>query len=365
MKLVTTMGVELTFVPAVHERIFVATKGKVNSTKAHAEGYLLEFLCTAMKQGLQANNIPHFKCHVDPGCVEVPTKAYSTARTLGNAIRRIRALAKQCDTVPTASYTIGGGAHIHTGVLGETDEQRAIYKSAFALWAYNNPWMAWAFAGINDASNANPISYNEVLGQEEAVEDLIARYEYEYGEYKAERHNAAHATKIAHEIGTDEFILRHYMRRADESRKWCVRHRSNMLKLAQKILDYYMSDAENPPTIPYKKVMRQQTKNTFIRHTSYGKQGTVEFRCFLMPKDTKGHDKHIALVNAICQRVWDQARACVDGMLPRPQKINLNMKYSEAAKGFNNMLAELNLNPADYRRERVNIALRMRYQRTH
>ena len=360
-KLATTMGVELTFLPAIHERIYAALGGKVNTSELYSERELREFLCNVMAEALRQNQIPYKKCHLDPQCVEVPTHPYDSVRKLTRVISKIRRMAKRCEMVPVVSYSVGGGAHIHTGVLGKDETEKSKYIAAMMLWAQRNPWLSWAFSGFNDISNANPVSADHIYGTVDAreISDAIWAYERAIAWMRESRENILYYTAEAHKKGVSP--ERRYMNQmsAINAAKMLVRRRKTMLVMANKILRYYMTPTQD--TVEYSDIRPCIDKDTVVRYAAC--YGTIEFRCFLMTPDMEGHRKHIALVNAIVSHVWEQAKACTDGIFPTPTDVDLGMTYSEAKRGFNSMLVSLGFDPLDFRSECVNIARKFRYMR--
>lgn len=96
--------------------------------------------------------------------------------------------------------------------------------------------------------------------------------------------------------------------------------------------------------------------------TARGK--TIEFRCFIMPDHISGHVKHLALVNAICRRAINNAKAGITNVAPLlTKKDNDERKYSVLKARFHDMLRELGFNPKDFRSETVNMARKLRFMR--
>lgn len=378
-KLATTMGVELTFMPRLFDDIYESSGGKATVWEHYEEASVRSFLASALKQTLQRKGIHYHSCDIDPACVEVSTRPYSTANSIRKIVCAIRSSAKEMQLSPTARWTGGGGAHIHTGVVGETEQQRMAYAAAMYVWAAENPWMPWAFIHRNDCSNAQAIEYKQVMcagNDGVTLESLLGDWRGHVESYKHWRGEMVKAERKLHtsEVwgnrcartnveGNDIWEARYYMRCR---RRDVVAYEKEIVRMMGEDLDYARRMAEvKEDWVAVNKINTDFNKKFFMRRSYYGENGTLEFRCFLMPEFSAGHKKHFALVDAIVRRAWRVAEAGEFERVPKPVDVGdlRRMKYSKAKLGFNSMLVDLGLDPKDFRSECVNIALRIRSRR--
>lgn len=89
---------------------------------------------------------------------------------------------------------------------------------------------------------------------------------------------------------------------------------------------------------------------------------TIEFRAFMMYEHHADHAKQITLADALVKRAMHKVKTCegVRMYTPIESRKLRDMKYSEAKAAFCNWLASMDIDPAYYREECVNIALRKR-----
>lgn len=152
-KLAVTMGVELTFIPTIYERVFNETGVALWAGYNYVDA-IRGPLANAAEQVLRKNNVKVFACGTDPDCVEISTIPFTSGNQIKKNMHAIRKCAAIVDLSPTAPHTIGGGAHIHTGF---PEGVNTVLYQAHMMHFYNrNPWLSYAFAGWNDVINAKP-----------------------------------------------------------------------------------------------------------------------------------------------------------------------------------------------------------------
>lgn len=366
-KLPTSVGIELSYMPAMMEELHneLASEGfKVWQDS----DYVYAPFMRAMQFRLDKFKIKVFKCSTDPGCVEVPTLPYKTANALRTAIRKITATARGVGLLPTSSYSIGGGAHIHTGTLGSTSKEQTIYKALMTAWHGRNPWFAWAFAGANDFSNAQAVSTTQVLSNvKETPEALRRRIKRIESDIKMLQDDLITETE---ELHTERNWTATWRREDKESDVW--RYTRYMIQNKRELMDYrrqlaaLLDTSSHPSLVHYTKINTDLPKSYVVAHRGH----TVEFRCFRMAATNKGMDYLVAAACGVVTQCRDEMRLMVElgvdevdtrGVMSECELIA--MKYSEAKRGFNAMLRSLDLEPSDYREYCVNMALRMRYRR--
>jgi hypothetical protein len=354
------MGIELTYIPLAIQTAI--DRGAVINPQQSLPGE--EHLCSAfarlMAKLVEAKKIPTYKgVHTDPGCVEVQTRPYRKLTTLINIARRLRREAEALGMVTEAAYTNGGGAHIHTGIIGDSEQERNMYAKRMMLFAAMNPWLCWATLNVNDDINAMPICehhlkncYGESEGASE--ETYSERVTYCVNELVNEE-TALHARGAWMSAYTRERNMRD------------VRYAQREVMGFRKQLFYYRrANSKQSNGVVSRNVKDIQyigNKDHMVRLTTYGKFGTAEFRCFEMG----GEDKlksNIILANAICKYVerWDVTQ--YDSTQVMSGSAMRKIKWSEARKGWLDMLTMLGLDAADYRNETAQIAARWRYARS-
>lgn len=301
MSLTTTMGIELTYIPAAIQ-IALDRGATFEPSSAPGESALIDAFARLMSNIVKAKNIPtHKGVHTDPGCVEIPTKPYRKLTSLINVARRLRREAEALGMVTEAAYTNGGGAHIHTGLIGDSEQERQMYAKRMMLFAAMNPWLCWATLNVNDDINAKPICAHHLQqsrygeDEEESEENFIERLEFEIKHLIEEE-------KALHYLGAWTNEYRQYRNKND------VRRAQREVMEWRKLLYNYRKVNRN------KGVWNRQVsaiqyignKDHMVRLTTYGQYGTAEFRCFEMGDEAK-LKRNIILANAICNYVerWD------------------------------------------------------------
>lgn len=372
-KLPTSIGIELTYMPRMAEQLH-QTLGAEGFKVWDSAEYAYRPFADALKFCLERAKIKVFKCTTDPGCVEVPTMPYKTANGIREAIRKVSQQARRVGLSPVSSYSIGGGAHIHTGLIGSRgSKEQDIYVGLMQLFQARNPWFAWAFAGKNDSSNAQAFHREELTRSEDNVtaetcERRIQSCQQDietYKEHLAQAYTRMHFKENwQNQRGwnwsdiLDDFNL--YRRMLGNERKDLLKWTRKYKELTDQLTckDYLM---------PYNRIRHYEDKNRVV----VKRANTMEFRCFRMPATNKGMDYLIAIACEVVKQCRDEMQLMMElgvnevdtrGTLTKDQM--RAMKYSEAKRGFNAMLRTLDLEPADYREYCVNIALRMRYRRT-
>ena len=351
MKLATTMGIELTFSPAVLERQVQRFKSEKVFGKALSkvdDSSMCAGFATVLRHVLQHKKIAHWACSTDPSVVEVPTKPYINSAKLRSAVRRIMQEAEAIDLMPVVSYTGGGGAHIHTGVLGKDYSDRELYKARMNAYVGQNPWLAWAHLHIVDDINAEPMSREQLNYSRHQMSEASCLEQIEYIKEQLEDY-----IKYAHRIEQPEVYRRVYLRDAQDYRMKLMDYRKKLIRIRNK-------DKE---MVSINELSQNTGKDYAIRFTSLGKQGTVEFRIFEMRDSHDALLKHVHLIDTIVRHVRDASFTEINiNTIPTRTQLDL-MKYSEMKAGFHGMLRELGINVADYRREAVQMALRIRHKR--
>lgn len=353
MSLTTTMGIELSYVPQAIQTAF--NRGATFPTQdALGERDLINGLAKLLRHMVKTKNIPtYYEVHTDPGCVEVATKPYSKLSTLLSVARRIGREAEALGLTPSADYTGGGGAHIHTGVLGDTHAEREAYKRRMLLFAAMNPWMAWACINVVDDINAGPITRSELLGiREDDWEGDDLR-----DNVRRTRRLVLQYTQAAH--GMDTFRREHYTPRLHSASRKYMQARVRLLR-HEKLMKAQRGNVST--TAELSNIAGACSKDKCVRVTGYGQHGTIEFRVFEMGDEAKLR-RNIFLANAVCQYVerWGITKFNISDV---PTATQLwNMSWREARTGWLRMLGLLGLDPAEYREETANIARRWRHWR--
>jgi len=350
MKLATTMGVELTFSPAILDRQIKRFKGEKVFGKAAChvnDSDLCSAFATMLRRVLEHKKIPHYGCSMDPSVVEVPTKPYINSAKLHSAMRRIMREASMMDLNPVVDWMAGGGAHIHTGVLfGRDRNKREAYKARMNAFAAMNPWLAWAHLNVVDDINAEPMSTQTLFSRangwnEEDLERMI----------QGSRDNVIQYTNHAHAVTQNERYRRMYLRDAEACRSDMARWRLKLHRMRS-----------HGGKVAIDVLAQNIGKGNAIRFTGYGSYGTIEFRFFEMREDASALLKHIMLTNAIVEYVRDSDMTHVNKSDLFTKAQLDSMPYSVRKAGFHRMLRTLGIDPADYRSETVQMALRMRHK---
>jgi hypothetical protein len=370
-KLITTMGIELTFVPSIYDLINEAVPGAVTPPSSYGGSDLRCAHAHFLKGVLDARSVSVFNCGTDPGCVEVPTMPYDDSKELLTACRNIHSAAEVCMLQPYGTYTRGGGAHIHAGKVGCDDAEKRRVTAHVMAWMTANPWMAWAHAIPKDEDNANPLTSQDVQKNADArkeydnaikrLKDAIKTVQdYEAALINAEREtHTVEGWQRTSQGRRDYYEVEYYRRNTAQYRMYA----------AQYLKAFYEASADYAASL--QKVVRRTVADIrpyCSKNRAVVDRGrTIEFRCFTMPWDYKGHAKQIMLVNNILKLAHKNASDkdngdFIDYPMMDASQIN-SMKYSEAKRGFNTMLETLALDPAEYRAECVNIAVRFRQLR--
>lgn len=354
MSLTTTMGIELTWVP---KALQIAQDRGVEwePDDIPAERSFTAAFCTIMQKLIELKNIPINQCHTDPGCVEVSTRPYKRISSLISVYRRLNREATALGLVATADYTGGGGAHIHTGIpFAMHSPEWNNYTRRFALWAAQNPWVAWAFLNTVDDINAEPITLDLLMGYSRmsAAQRL-----------RSARHDLGYYTQA---IVVDERVLHTATVQANayrvaEKMRGIARYQRERITIRKTIMRLSVATSEGTRR-PISTIDFTGNKDYMVRVAGYGPNGTVEFRCFEMGDEAK-IKRQIVFANAVCSYVermectdFDTAECFTQDQLNR-------MPWSVRRASFLAMLDSLGLDRTEYRRELVQIALRMRCQR--
>lgn len=361
MSLTTTMGVELTWVPQALQ-IALDRGAGFDPQEAPGESNLTNALAIIMRTLITAKNIPTYRnAYVDPGCVEIATKPYKKLSSLLSVYRRLNREAVAIGLTPTAEYTGGGGAHIHTGIIGDTNAERDMYVKRMMLFAAMNPWMCWATLNVVDDINAKPISREMLVPVEReslSEQDLINRVQ------RRERNliegvNELHIANIWGDTERNRYWRRIYENNVNDARTMLISARKALHALRMRL----KAETDGPTNhIPVSKICYGGNKDHMVRHTRYGQNGTIEFRSFEMGDEAK-LKRNIILANAICRYVerWDITEYNPNELMSGAQIRAL--KWSQAKAGWLGMLDTLGLDRADYREETAQIARRWRFAR--
>lgn len=356
MRLVTTMGVELTWVPTILDKIADLNNGydsKLNSvddllpdTSSICSGY-----ARMLSHNLNLRKIKYRQCSRDPDCVEMSTFPYKNLDMLMKTIRSSCAAAEEIDLKPTSEWFNGGGCHIHAGLVGKHKSSALQFGNRIAMFCATNPWLSWAFVGIVDDMNAEPLTLSNFIPEGKPLEQVMADHK---DKIRRAREKIIAFTQKLHSLGYRD--------------SWSMR------RLSQKIVDFQIRIAESAKVYMSAKLQAStncvsmsdefgglESKDQVLRITNYGEFGTAEFRAFEMPEDISVIKKYLLLVNAICQKVNAQTFTSFNlSDIPTRECLDC-MPWSKRRAGFIAMLEDLGLNPDDFREERIHMALRMRY----
>lgn len=343
MSLTTTMGIELTYVPKAVQ--IAKDRGAVfDNESAPGERDLLDGYHILMWYLVRAKKIPVYSVSRDPGVVEIPTMPYRKISSLLSVARRLRIEAEAIGLSTELDYTGGGGAHIHTGLIGEDYEARELYKKRMALYVALNPWFTWATVGVTDYCNAAPITRAELLHEKS---DGVAELRYLI--------NNARADIAAGEKREHSRI--HYSRFHENN---MLGRRSALRSLMKKLLAEIKRDEVS--TTPIDTISYIGDKDHALRFTDYGDNGTAEFRCFEMGDEAK-LKRNIILANAICSFVekWEINEFNLKDVMDATQLEQVT--WGQAKRGWLAMLEQLDLDPEEYREETAQLAYRWRVAR--
>ena len=349
MSLTTTMGIELTYVPACYDTALQRGANFEPTVCVPGEGDMVSALARVLRLLVKAKKIPTYReAYTDPGCVEVATKPYKTLSRLLSVAKRIRVEAEAIGLATQAAYSGGGGAHVHTGVIGKTAEEREAYKRRMLVFAAHNPWIAWACSDVVDNCNAQPICREDLIDtysiqcRIEELKDEIKEYSETLERYTSMLHRADVWSNECKRV-YEQSRIRKYLRYRNAA--WV-----NLIRLRKQI------NTSSTDT-PLANIKLTKNKDQMVRITDYGTQGTVEFRMFEMGDEAK-LERNILLANAICSYVERQDYTRVDkATLPAREAVHA-MTAEQAQAGWLGMLHALGLDPADYADETAQIARR-------
>lgn len=375
--LATTMGIELSYVPAYVDELRnnCAQLGvEINDTWKYIGCDAYSSYARALRTVLNTKGVEVQECKTDPGCVEVPTKPYNKIYKLRKITAAVTRYAKAVGLSPNASWTVGGGAHIHTGIptfADDYNQQQRVsyaYRAYMQVWQAKNPWFAWAFAGCNDFVNAHTLARNNLQGETESLDSLQLQYNYyvsqirEYKQYIVEYTNRLHTVEGWRDSWSNNYYkgeIKDYLRSMKRYMKYMLSYKKKIAEAKNNTNTFFVR-AEN--------ISLTETKNYAITSRSH----TMEFRCFVMPATNKGLDKQIAITNAIVSHCIDEVKVM--------QELNLfeidlrgtyensecrTMTYKQAKQGFITMLRQLGFSESDYREYIYNMAKRFRIRRKH
>lgn len=360
-KLATTYGVELTFMHNWPEKLYRDTNGKVKIDHDAMNGAYANALSTVLRE----RKIRVHDCGTDPSCVEVPTNPYDTRKELMENITAVTRAAQSLGLKGQQSHCPGGGAHIHSGIPyrhnyadTENDRKHRHYVKLMHVFSANNPWLPLAFCHKTDSYNAPPMTRDELFPDEGAdyerqLKDMTRNMEV-YKKRREEYVTALHTREVWGDLGRRAL----YTRQVREATTYYMHYRARVRLYTRKLEKIY---ALRKGELSLDDMRLDDRKYTAIAYRG----ATMEFRFFLMPRTPKEHWKHIALVNAIVRKIKAQVEEGMNKVgsfgYTRAQ-INA-MKYSVAKAGFHAMLKDLGFDPANFRSETINIALKIRYAR--
>lgn len=361
MSLTTTMGMELTYVPAaVQVAINRGAKFKPCEAEHNGETQLIKGYVSLLNSLVQAKKIPVYSgAHHDPGVVEIATKPYAKLSTLLSVARRIGREATALGLSPKEVYSGGGGCHIHTGVIGATQDERAAYIKRMFVFMAQYPAFAWATSSTGDDINATPIPRQLIMGGTETdTQDTLIELENSFLMYQADIIRNTNALHMADSWAYDSDKRYHALNHE--------RYTKNLNKIRRKLAAARarakVATSKTPTVIPLETVTFDGGKTYVIRSTYYGKQGTIEFRSFEMGSEAK-LKRNIILANAICRYVEKQTYTTFDASTIMDAKQMHAMKWSEAKAQWLGLLVKLGLNPNEYREDTAQLAIRWRAYR--
>lgn len=355
-KLATTMGIELSYVPAVIQTLYDQDvhfdESRENENYSpQEERAVCRGLAQALRLLLDRRGIKHHDCHDDCNCVEVSTNPYRSAEKLINTARKVRIEAERIGLYPSLPYTIGGGAHIHTGIIGRDKKERKAYSCRMFVFAAKNPWLCWAFAHPNDDINSLPL-HRECLTDRNTLAESIRLCQQEIEDRINE---IVRLQRQLHKNRNKYFIYdNYYLGALAYNRERLIEHKKILRNLKAKVVENNI--------ISLGRIYPTFDKDHVLRLTSYGKHGTIEFRAFEMG-DEDQLLRQIKVADAIVRYVSQQTYTEVDiNELPTAADLQA-MTARDRRRGFVTMLRTLGLRPQDYREESARITARARLER--
>lgn len=354
-KLATTYGIELTYVPAYMDELVENAKSLGVTATTHFANNAP--LATTLKKVLDKHEVEFYNCTNDPECVEVPTKPYNSVHKLRRNVRQITYFAKQLGLTPKARYTIGGGAHIHCAIpyssnWRETDVRYTYFAQVMQVWATKNPWMTYAFAGCNDDGNANPLVLDDIT--QANTHYYRQRLKQEQERLAGNRLALVHYERILHEAGATPSRKRTAARGIAESQEY-------IQQSIKEVARYKAIINSDTSFVPSKQVSFHEVKNRNI----VKRNGTMEWRCFVMPRHATGHEKHLAIVDKIVRFAMSGADTMMETGIDTldmrgayTKEALEKMTLRQAQVGLNKMLDSLGLDREDYKDYYRNMTLR-------
>jgi hypothetical protein len=360
----TTIGIELTYTAKFCVEFYDKTGRDISSTDIHYP------MAAALRDVLYRKDIKVDKCVIDPACVEVPTLPYKSMPKLMANIRAIEKEAKYLMLIPQPGYYCGGGAHIHAGIpnakgkaltkfgphwsidakqkAAQESQDKCIkaYAQRAQVIAAQNPWLCWAFSGINDATNAKPISKRNLM----RIGTISLRY----------WNNKLAAEQDAIRIFTDA-LHKDYNWTLTVNQTYYTNEvttcLARIMAARKEIALHTNANGGNKVSYSDLAVLREKNYTCVYR----AQLNTMEFRAFLMPHNPAEHKRHIAIVQAIMKQAHtDLALTHLD---PATLYDGAPMPYKQAKAGFHAMLEGFGLDPAAYRADLYRMALRARYMK--
>jgi hypothetical protein len=361
LQLATKMGIELTYMPAVWDEIADAYGALYNlrndddedegwASCVHDRHSAVCFFAAQLKTILRLRKVAVYHCGTDPDCVEVPTKPYKSLDALMRRARVITHHAESLNLTPKLVHFNGGGAHIHTDTRHIGDlSARKLYCRRMAVFAAKNPWLSWAFIGLTDNINAEPLTAVH-LGLRGASVQTVEQIEMDIADNLREiqqlTRNLHQRSEWMYEWDRNYWLreLENVYARLHDSRKRLIYRKKGM----------------NKTSFQYGAVTLPMAKDYIVRVEN--SLGTVEFRNFEMPENVEDLSKYVRLVDAIVRHVSRQTALTFDATdIPENNDELRMMPLEKRLEGFKNMLVMLGLDPADYEDEAKQIARRFRH----
>lgn len=362
MKLVTTMGIELTYMPLIWDWMF-EQYGKAYAKKnghkptddakietvVQGRGNDVNGAAYKMRTVFDLRNIQMNNVGIDPDCVEISTKPYSELDSLMRRARVVQEYAADFDLVPELERFNGGGAHIHTGTeFIKSEHQRERYIKRMMVFVAQNPWITWAFVGLADNTNAEPLT-QDVLKMRNIPQSLKGlKFQLEL-----EMNNLIENTNRLHLA-------------SEWKNHWRRTYWSNYISInVAQIQSLKKSIAFHDHGIPCTKfsllgVVPNTSKDYALRYAA--DIGTVEFRVFEMPGDVEDLSRYIRFCDAVCRHVAAQNYASFDAsLIPENASAARLIPLEARLEGFRNMLLTLGLDPSEFEQESAQIEGRFKY----
>lgn len=376
--LATTIGIELTYIPAVFDEL----RKTMQDNELEGADVIYKELSDFGMYGyskmmgaiLNKRSIAVSACKTDPGCVEIPTLPMQRASVVRKTIKDITTVAAECALYPTAWHTIGGGAHIHTGLYAtresvmaqnpdmsrwqisdKVQEINKIYALVLQVWLTKNPWFAWAFAGCADFANAQTITREQLSNRGDAgsipyLEEQTKRYS---GMARCERLEYYRNIKLGRPNYNNDYT---YYRSEFNSYRARLAQKRAEIAAAGISADYKTVDELNA-------IDRKQ-------YAIVQRDYTMEFRGFIMPKKLSGHETHIAIVDKIVRYARDETQAMIDtGIMELDMRGSMNKKemakltLKDSLKGFKKMVEGFGFSYKDFYTYRYNMMLRFKVRK--